>query len=198
MSFVKQLLQLIFESESDSKNQARTKSDSQTSEERFDNRADKIRAYVVDEKNEFEKEFHEESNQEQENYHVDDENLTYYESDNQNDEKTVNFISSVLATTSESRCRHCKNFFSFNNNLHRHLRVSCSALIKINTRKTSSSHLNFSEKAKFEAVYLVVFVSSIEAIKNSASSVSSLFEKTILRFNVSLASDVDIDYDFKD
>ena len=138
MSFVKQSLQLIFESESDSKNQTRTKFDSQTSEERFDNRADKIRAYVVDEKNELEleKNFHEKQNQEQENYHVDDENLTYYESDSQNDEETVNFISSVLATTSKSRCRHCKESFSFNNNLHQHLRVSCSALVKINMKKT--------------------------------------------------------------
>ena len=201
LSFVKQSLQLIFESESNSKNQARTKFDFQTSEERFDNRVDKIRTYVVDEKNEFENEFHEKSNQEQENYHVDDENFTYYESDSQNDEKTVNFISSVLATTSKSRCRHCKNSFSFNNNLHRHLRVSCSTLVKISTKKTSSSHLNFFEKTKFETVYSVVFVSSIETIKNSfssISSVSSLFEKTILRFNVSFAFDVDTDYDFRD
>ena len=160
LSFVKQFLQLIFENESDSKNQARTKFDSQISEEKFDNRVDKIRTYVVDEKNEFENQFHEESNQEQENYHVDDENFTYYESDNQNDEKTVNFISFVFATTSEFRCRHCKNFFSFNNNLHRHLRVNCSTLVKISTKKTfttvsSSSHLNLSEV--WRAYYVLRF-----------------------------------------
>ena len=206
LSFVKQSLQLIFESESDSKNQARTKSDSQTSEEKFSNRADKIKTYVVDEKNElkFEKDFHEEQNQEQENYHVDDENFTYYESDSQNDEETVNFISFVLATTSKSRCRHCKKSFSFNNNLHQHFRVSCSTLVKISMRKTFIWALQ--KKSKFEVVYSVVFVSSIEIIKSfasfestsSISSIASLFEKTILRFNVNFASDVDTDYDFKD
>ena len=129
-------MQLIFESESNSKNQTRTKSDSQTNEKKFDNRADKIRTYVVDEKNELEKNFHEKQNQKQKNYHVDDENLTYYESNNQNDEQTVNFISFVFATTSKSRCRHCKKSFSFNNNLYQHLRVNCSTLIKISMGKT--------------------------------------------------------------
>ena len=63
----------------------------------------------------------------------------------------------------------------------------------------------FSKKSKFEIVYFVMFVSFVETIKNfasfesmsSISSIVSLFDKTILRFNINFAFDVDIDYDFK-
>ena len=211
LSFVKQFLQLIFESELNSKNQTRTRFDFQTNEKRFDNRVDKIRAYVVDEKNEFEfeKDFHEKQNQKQKNHHVDDENFTYYESNDQNDEKIVNFISFIFATTSKFRCRHCKIFFQFNNNLHRHFRVNCSTLVKINMKKVFTTDFDFiwifSKRSKFEVVYSAMFVSFVETIKNfvslesmsSISSIVSLFDKIILRFNVNLAFDVDIDYDFR-
>ena len=204
-------MQLIFENELNSKNQTKTKFDFQTNEKKFDNRVNKIKTYVVDEKNEFEFEkiFHEKQNQKQKNYHVDDENFTYYESNDQNNEKIINFISFIFATTSKFRCRHCKNFFQFNNNLYRHFRVNCSTLIKIDIKKTFTIDFDFIwiflKKSKFEIVYFAMFVLFVEIIKNfvsfeSISSISSivlLFDKIILRFNVNFVFDVDIDYNFK-
>ena len=205
LPLAKQPLQLTSGSGSGSKNQARTKPGPQASGGRFGNRAGKARAYVADEEDELEDGFHEEPDQEQGDYHVGGENLTYYEPDSQDDEETVNFTSPVLAAASEPRCRHCKNSFPSNNNLHRHLRASCPALAKASTGKAPSPHLDPPGGAKPEAVYPAVSVSSTGATKGSAppestpsiSPVASLSGKAILRSNVNPAPDVGTGYGFR-
>ena len=200
-------MQLTFENAFDSKNSAKTKFDSQRSDGKFNNRADKQRTYVVDENERSAKDFQKQKKQEQRKYHVVDENLTYYESNSQNEnEIIVNFVSSIVTIiASEFRCRHCRKSFSSNNDLHRYVRVDCANLRKAFIVKidiVDSTHFQ-----SFRGIQIVYFidVSFIDVIQDfflrkiftDILFVISLFVKTILRFSVDSIFDVEIDYEFR-
>ena len=200
---------MTFENASDFKlknqSQRRLASDTeQDNRDEFDNRDDKIRAFVVDEDNDEKKksakDFHNE--EEHEDYYTENDNLNYYNS-NQKNETFVNFIASiVMIKSSLSHCRRCRKTFTFNNELHRHLRVDCN--------------LTFSEKSKFFSdveVYSVKSVSSstidvtkeinefsqsniVTFVELTNSSISSEF--IIIRFNVDSSTNIDTKYEFRD
>ena len=196
MSADRQSFQLIFENAFDSrvKNQFTRR---QTSEEEQNNRDKKTRVFVADEEDEEkksvesfndEKEFH--SKQKHEEYYVTNENLKYYNIENEN-EIFVNFILSSMTKSSLSRCRRCRKTFTFNNTLHAHLRVECEIL-------------SLATKSKFQKieVYSVESVnsilSSIDATKKTKSMISILVEFIVIRSNVDFVANVDFDYDFRE
>ena len=212
MSIDKQFLQLIFENASNFKfkNQSQrrlTNDTKQNNRNEFDNRDDKIKIFVVDEKMKSAKDFHNEKKHE--NYYIENDNLNYYNS-NQKNETFVNFIAIIIVIKSSLfYCRRCKKTFTFNNELHRHLRINCN--------------FNSSKKAKFLNNVEIYFVknfnsftidvikkinefnqlntiTSVELIEidviDSDSTISSEF--IIIRFNVDSSTDIDTKYEFRD
>ena len=196
MSADRQSLQLTFENASDS----RVKSQStrrQTSEEEQSNRDEKTRVFVADEEDEEkksaesfndEKEFH--SEQEHEEYYVTNENLKYYNIENEN-EISVNFILSSMTKSSLPRCRRCRKTFTFNNTLHAHLRVECEILSLATRPKPQKT-----ETYPAESVNSIL--SSTDATKRTESMTSISVESIVIRSNVDFAADVDFDYDFRE
>ena len=216
MSIDKQSLQLTFENASNFKlknqSQRRLANDTkQNNRDEFDNRDNKIKTFVVDENNDEKKksakDFHYEKKHE--DYYIENDNLNYYNS-NQKNKTFVNFIASIIVIKSSlSHCRRCKKTFTFNNELHRHLRIDCSFI--------------FSEKSKFLSnveVYSVKDFSSftIDAIKeisefNQLNTITFAelieidvidfdftisFEFIIIRFNVDSSTNIDTEYEFRD
>ena len=208
MSIDKQFLQLIFENASDFKfknqSQRRLANDTkQNNRNEFDNRDDKIRIFVVDENNsekeKFAKDFH---NQKHENYYTENDNLNYYNS-NQKNEIFVNFIASIVVIKSSlSHCRRCKKIFTFNNELHRHLRADCSLILSEKSKFFSDVEVYFvknvnsftidvtKEISEFNQSNIVTFVEFINSFISS--------EFIIIRFNVDSFADIDTKYEFRD
>ena len=212
----RQSLQLTFENASDFKfknqSQRRLASDNASdNRDEFDNRDDKIRAFVVDQNNNEEeksvKDFHNSSakgysNEEHEDYYIENDNLNYYNS-NQKNETFVNFIASIIVIKSSlSHCRRCKKTFTFNNELHRHLRANCSLILSERSKFFSDVEIYFvksvssftidvtKEISEFSQSNIVTFV---EFTNSSTSS-----ESIIIRSNVDSSADIDTRYEFRD
>ena len=209
-------MQLTFENASDFKfknqSQRRLASDNASdNRDEFDNRDDKIRAFVVDQNNNEEeksvKDFHNSSakgysNEEHEDYYIENDNLNYYNS-NQKNETFVNFIASIIVIKSSlSHCRRCKKTFTFNNELHRHLRANCSLILSERSKFFSDVEIYFvksvssftidvtKEISEFSQSNIVTFV---EFTNSSTSS-----ESIIIRSNVDSSADIDTRYEFRD
>ena len=128
MSIDKQSFQFIFENAFDSKaksQQQRRQSNEikVNNREKFDNRDDKTKVFIVEKYDNEKKEQIENHEKKQNEYYVVNDDLNYYNF-NVKKKTFVNFTL-VVIDISFSRCRRCKNIFQFNNDLHIHLRVDC-------------------------------------------------------------------------
>ena len=186
----RQFLRLTIENASNSKNQNTSKQNVEKFENNDDNqqRNDKVKTYVADEKNEkklIEKVFFQQ-NEKHDDYHAKNENLNYYDQKYYfDDEMLINFISFVVVNAFQSRCRRCRKIFSFNNVLHRHLREKCSIVVVV----------------VYSIVIFTIDVTKIINVNNYQSS--TVFDISnsnviIIRFNINFVFDLDIDYDFRD
>ena len=189
----RQFLRIISENASDFKNQISNSKSNAEKENNNQQRDDKTRIYVIDEKDEkqFEKFF---SQSKKHEYHVENENLNYYDQNNysKKNEMSINFISFVLIKVFQSRCRHCKKIFTFNNVLHDHLRVDCNHLNSIAIVESK-----FQNVSNFIEVYFIV-IFTVEIIKNQFSQFDqSISISTFIRFNVDSIFELSIDYEFK-
>ena len=212
MSIDRQFLQLIFENASDFKlknqSQRRLANDTkQDNRDEFDNRDDKIKTFVVDENNsekkKIVKDFHNSfAKRKHENYYIENDNLNYYNS-NQKNEILVNFIASIVVIKSSlSHCRRCKKIFTFNNELHRHLRVDCNLILSEKSKFFNDVEIYFvknvnsftidvtKEISEFNQSNIVTFVEFTSSFTSS--------EFTIIRFNVDSFADIDTKYEFRD
>ena len=185
----RQFLWLTVENASNSKNQNTSKQNVEKFKNNDDNqqRNDKIKTYVVDEKNEKKliEKFFFQQNEKHDDYHAKNENLNYYDQKYYfDDEMLINFISFVVINAFQSRCRRCRKTFSFNNVLHRHLREKCSIIVVV-------------------AYSIVIFMIDVTKIINVSNYQSSIVFDTlnsnviIIRFNINFVFDFDIDYDFR-
>ncbi len=135
-----------------------SKSKDQYRNNRYRDNKEKERAYVT-EKNEYETETNNSSQQENADYYHDsDVELNYYHSQDQNEnELEANFFTS----TRIFKCRKCKSIFSSNNQLHKHLRQNTCV-------KKSSMHRSKLEKA---TAHLIMNISIIESTVDSFKDV---------------------------
>ena len=181
-------MRLIVENASNSRNQNTSKQNIEKFKNNDDNqqRDDKTKTYVVDEKNEkklTEKIFFQQ-NEKHDDYHAKNENINYYDQNYySNDEMSINFISFVVITTFQSRCRRCRKTFSFNNALHKHLREKCLIIV-----------------VAYSVVIFTIDVTKTISVNNYQSL--TIFDISnsnviIIRFNIDFAFDFDIDYDFR-
>ena len=206
MFVARQSLRLINENAFDFRNQ-NSRSNVEKSNQQ---REEKIRAYVIDEENETQSK---DILSNEHDYHVENENLEYYDQNNysEKNEMSVNFTSSIVTRVSKSQCRRCKKTFSFNNELHHHFRANCNFRVVISV---------FSKESKFfndiEAYFVKSVISStIDVTKKinnfnqfdtitfdeltSLSIVNFIsFEFIIIRFNVDSSIEIEIEYEFRD
>ena len=207
-------------SNQDSKQKKKFNSRDKESNDRFQR---KSRAYVADEKDEnhewkdsyqYQAEFVEDfasKNQDQDDYYANEDEMNYWNSkyniEMNVDESFALFISSL----NTSQCRRCKSAFSFNNQLHRHLRkascitslfrksfVSSAVHIFIKTSDKSSSKLS---SIAINSKSFAIKISSIATTKrNSVASldISVEIDLSVVESSIDLDSNIDIDYEFKD
>ena len=203
----RQFLRLINENAFDFKNQ-----NSQSNVEKFNQqREEKIRTYVIDEKDETQLK---DTLSNEHDYHVENENLEYYDQNNysKKNEMFVNFTSLVVTKISKSHCRRCKKIFSFNNELHHHLRVDCNFRIAISISSERSKSLNDIEA--YSVKNIVSFTIDVTKKINNFNQFDATtsdeftnlfivdftisFELTIIRFNVDSSIEINIEYEFRD
>ena len=176
---------------SDSRNQNANRSSSKPNVGKSGNsdnqqRGDKARAYVADEKNgeeQLEKDFPEP--EKYEDYHANDENLNYYDPDNYVDdgnEMPVNFTSPIVAKASQFRCRRCRKAFPSNNALHKHLRNECTAV---------------AAAVAYPAVASSTGATKATSVDDQPPPVSSEPEATVIRSNAESASSLGTGYGFR-
>ena len=204
----RQSLQLTFGNASDFKlkNQPQRRLASGTEQDNrggFGNRGGKTRAFVVDQDNSEEEEsvegFH---NEEHENYYIENENLDYYNPD-QEDEVFVNFIASiVVAKPSLSHCRRCRKVFTSNNELHRHFRAGCSLILSGKSKFFSDAEVYPAKSVSSFTIGATKGISEssqpniVMSAELTSSSISPEF--IIIRSNVDSSADIDTGYGFRD
>ena len=207
MFAARQSLRLINENAFDFRNQ-NSRSNVEKSNQQ---REEKIKVYVIDEKNKTQLK---NTLSNEHDYHVENENLEYYDQNNysKKNEMSVNFTSSIVIKASKSHCRRCKKIFSFNNELHHHLRVDCNFRIAISVSSKKSKFLNDIEAYSVKSV----ISSTIDVTKKinnfsqfdttTSDEFTSSFivdftislELIIIRFNVDSSIEMRIDYEFRD
>ena len=208
LSTDKQLLQLTFENASNFKlknqSQRRLANDNASNNRNeFNNRDDKTRTFVVDENNNEKKksvkDFH---NQEQRDYYIENENLNYYNS-NQKNETFVNFIASIMIVKSSLfYCRRCKKTFTFNNELHRHVRVDCNLIFSKKSKSLNNVEIYFVKNVNSFTIDVTKEISEssqsniVTSVELTNSSISSEF--IIIRFSVDSSANIDTEYEFRD
>ena len=171
-------------------------------------------------KKKFAKNFHNENTKNQNQYHVTNDNLNYYES-NDHDKIVVNFTIFIVIKTSISYCRYYQKTFSINNNFHRHIRFDYLVFIKkFVVKSISLSNLIVSRSSIDFAIYVAqfaIYVAKINFIDVTKIFINVKFltnasikffvntkffanvsTKLIIRFNVNFISNVDIEYNFRD
>ena len=201
-------MQLTFENASNFKlknqSQRRLASDNASdNRNEFDNRDDKIKTFVVDENNseeeKFVKDFH---NQKQRNYYIENENLNYYNS-NQKNETLVNFIASIMIIKSSlSHCRRCKKTFTFNNELHRHVRADCSLIFSEKSKSLNNVEIYSVKSVNSFTIDVTKEINEsnqsniVTSVELTSSSISSEF--IIIRSNVDSSTDINTEYEFRD
>ena len=168
----------------------------------FGNRGGKARAFVADQDNSEEEEsvegFH---NEEHGNYYTEDENLDYYNPD-QEDEAPVNFTASVVvAKPSLPHCRRCRKAFTSNNELHRHLRAGCS-LTPPGGPKSFSDAEAYPAKSVSPSTTGATKGTSESSQPNTVmpaglTSPPTSPEPTIIRSNVDSSADIGTGYGFR-
>jgi hypothetical protein len=217
LSIDKQFLQLIFENASNFKfkNQSQrrlTNDTKQNNRNEFDNRDDKIKIFVIDEKNnekKFVKNFHNSFaknffNQKHENYYIENDNLNYYNS-NQKNKIFVNFIASIIMIKSSLfHCRRCKKIFTFNNELHRHFRIDCNSIFLKKSKFFNNVETYSIKNFNFNSFTIDVTKEINEIDQSNIDTFVEfmnsfiLFEFIIIRFNVDSSANIDTKYEFRD
>ena len=159
--------------------------------EKFENndnqqRNDKVKTYVVNKKNkkkQFEKNFLE--FEKYKNYYTNDQNLNYYNSNNyfdDNNEISINFIVFVVIKTFQFQCRCCQKFFLFNNALYKHFRNKFTIVVVVIVYSIVINNINVTKIINVDNQSLLIFNKS---------------KIIVIRFNVKLTFNLDIEYDFK-
>ena len=197
LSFEKQSLLLIDENAFDSSKTQKFSANADRSDNVYrdrDNSRFKDRVYVINEKDEKKYEIEAVISEINDDVYYNDD-LNYYDSDNseddENDEKSeVHFVAS---STFVFVCRRCNERFSFNNQLHDHLRIDCSRLRKSFTNQFTNQSLS---EASVYSIEIEVFF--IDAIKAFSVSVSDSDSSSVFRFNADAFKNVEIGYDFRD
>ena len=196
LAALKQPLRITFGSGSDSRNQSdknqtgqNQKSKPAASGERFGNRVKQT--YMMDEADEeVEEGFQEQQEEEHGEYHVADENLDYYNTEEgfHEEEASVN-LTFEIAKDSFPRCRRCRKTFPFNNSLHRHLRNECSV-------QNYSADVSASQPvAAASPTGRPPPPSFTGAIKGSANT--STASSVIIHSDVDASADIDTGYGFR-
>jgi DNA-directed RNA polymerase subunit M/transcription elongation factor TFIIS len=131
------------------------------------NNKSKDRVYVTEEHDQ--KDEREKSYDEDDYYHESNPDLNYYNPHDQNDEPETNFFTSARTFD----CRKCKSAFSFNNQLHKHIRQNICENFKslINHLKDKTSN---------------------EVNANLAMNIS------IIESTVDFSKNIDTDFEFRD
>ena len=145
------------------------------------------RAYVFDKKKDYESK----------NSNVDDDvyynkNLKYYNSNNSKNENdfAIYFVASISIFVFKYTCRCCDKTFAFNNCLHFHLRTNCFRQSFFTNKLITN---NYSQMFSF----YFIEASFIEIIKTINISIKN-FKSIIIRFNVDVFKNVNIEYEFRD
>ena len=210
MLFAKQSLLLIDENEFDSqKNQKFSTNAERSSNVYRDYNGNKSRfkkrAYVVNENekkniNEIEKIFHK----------VDDnvyynENLKYYYSNNYNENEkpkssTIHFV--ALSSTTFVYRQYNKQF-AFNNQLHLYLRINCFCIQKsfVDVNNIKKSFANTFLITLLITLLIALLNAFVYFTKLSSIDVTKIFNNKklfIIRFNVNVFKNVNINYNFRD
>ena len=203
LSVARQSFRLINENAFDFKNQ-NSRSNVEKSNQQ---REEKIRAYVIDEKDETQLK---DTLSNEHDYHVENENLEYYDQNNysKKNEMFVNFTSSIVIKVSKFHCRRCKKIFSFNNELHHHLRVDCNVSVFSKESKSLNDIETYSVKSvisfTIDATKRINNFNQFDTTTFDRLTSSFIvdfiisFEFTIIRFSVDSSIEMKIDYEFRD
>ena len=199
LSFEKQSLLLIDENAFDSSKTQKSSTNVDRSDNVYrdrDNSRFKDRTYVIDEEDEKKYEIEAVIFEINDDVYYNDD-LNYYDSNNseddENDEKSKAHF--VASSASVFVCRRCNERFSFNNQLHDHLRIDCPRLRKSFTNQFVTNSFIADQPLSKASIYSTeAEVFFIDVIKASSVSDSS----SIFRFNADAFKNVEIDYEFRD
>ena len=113
--------------------------------------------------------------------------MKYYniQKNNYNDNEKNIFVNFIVVNKFLSRCRRCRKTFSFNNDLHRHIRIDCEEL---------SAHISEINDKQFAAAQIY----SIKTFFINVTSESVISTFSIIRSIVDSSSNIDTKYDFRD
>jgi hypothetical protein len=182
LSFSRQFLQIIDENANTSDfSFSETKSKNQYKSNKYSrNHKEKRRAYVIEKDHEHEMK---NNSTKDEYYHESDSNLNYYnlQNENQNDELEVNFFTQTRMST----CRKCKKVFSFNNQLHKHLRQKSCENFNQNTNENLKNQ-TFDESSANLAMNMLIIEFSIDFSKNIDTEFE-FWEWTYVKVMISLS-----------
>ena len=108
----------------------------------------------------------------------------------------------MIIKSSLSHCRRCKKTFTFNNELHRHVRADCSLIFSEKSKSLNNVEIYSVKSVNSFTIDVTKEINEsnqsniVTSVELTSSSISSEF--IIIRSNVDSSTDINTEYEFRD